>query len=295
MFSLVSRQTYVPAGILWTLVGMCQCLHGQSLMCPRSSPDSQQETKVAIVDVEFSGANSLSQETRSGMIERIKKLRLRQPQGGDESDWLGQVETEIQETVQKQGYFQTTLTSRSYLIQSEAHELRYIVRVEIDSGPQYRLDQLKFSGATVFTAKELREQFSLHQGDIFDVLEIRNGMDSLSRLYSRLGFIDMVPEPETNIDVKNKQISIVMKIDEGQQYHIEAIEVYGLSATVQQTIKSQVTQGEVFNSKSIEGIVERYKSELPSNVSTDDVISIRPDGTTATVDVVLDFRPCPTT
>jgi outer membrane protein assembly factor BamA len=275
-------------------MGTFLCVHGQSSRCPRPSADSEQKTKITIADVELSGTIPLSQEARADLVERIKKLDLRQAQHGDESDWLWQVESEIRDTAQKQGYFKTLLTMKPpYLVQSEAHELRYIVRVEVDSGPQYHLDQITFSGATVFGAKELRDQFSLHQGDLFDAPEIRNGMDSLSRLYQRLGYIDMVPEPEININEKDKEISVVLKIQENQQYHVKTIEIYGLSPAVEQAAKSQITPGEVFNSKSIEDLVERYKSEVPSNVSIIDVNRIGRDRTTATIDIVLDFRACP--
>ena len=291
--SFVGHRIYISVGILWTLMGTFLCVHGQSSRCPRPSADSEQKSTITIADVELSGTIPLSQEARVDLVERIKKLELRQAQHGDESDWLWQVESEIRDTAQKQGYFKTLLTVKPYLVQSEVHELRYIVRVEVDSGPQYHLDQITFSGATVFGAKELRQQFFLHQGDPFDPVEIRNGMDSLLRLYERLGFIDMVPEPEININEKDKQISVVLKIQENQQYHVKTIEIYGLSPAVEQAAKSQITPGEVFNSKSIEDLVERYKSEVPSNVSINDVIRIGRDRTTATIDIVLDFRACP--
>jgi hypothetical protein len=56
------------------------------------------------------------------------------------------------------------------------------------------------TSATVFELKGLREQFSLHQGDLFDLSEIRNGLGSSSRLYRHVAFIAMVPEPEVSID-----------------------------------------------------------------------------------------------
>ena len=34
---------------------------------------------------------------------------------------------------------------------------------------------------------ELRAQFSLHHGDLFDVSELRKGMESMASLYSREG------------------------------------------------------------------------------------------------------------
>jgi outer membrane protein assembly factor BamA len=71
-----------------------------------------------------------------------------------------------------------------------------VVNVEIDSRPQFRLDEIRFSGATVFSAAELRAQFSLHRGDLFDVSELRKGLSSMTKLYGNNGFIDMTPEPE---------------------------------------------------------------------------------------------------
>jgi outer membrane protein assembly factor BamA len=100
---------------------------------------------------------------------------------------LPQIESLIQETLQKQGYFQVLQPSTPYLIRAEAHERHYVVNVEIDGGPRYRLDEIHLSGGTVFAEAELRAQFSLHHGDLFDVSELRKGMESMASLYSRVG------------------------------------------------------------------------------------------------------------
>ena len=180
--------------------------YAQSLNC-RNQPSRVSATapniKIAIADVEFSGENPLSNDTRAALLNRIKQLDLSVLRQGDESEWLGQIEVPIRETLEKQGYFRAVTRITPYLTLAEAQELHYVVNVEIDSGRQYRLDEIHFSGETVFAAAELRASFSLHHGDLFDPSEIRKGMESMTRLYDAKGFIDMVPQPETKIDEKS--------------------------------------------------------------------------------------------
>src|SRR5215831_9618421 len=261
MYSAMSSRLHISAVVFCvfgTLV-LPTYLNGQTLACPvRSGSDSDQNLKITIADVEFPGANPLPQDVRGQLVERVKKLELHQPMGGDDADWLAQVEDEIRDGVQKYGYFRALLTSMTYLIQSEAHERRYIVRVEIDSGPQYHLNQITFSGATVFQAQDLRKEFSQHQGDLFDVSKLRIGMNSVTRLNQRLGFINMTAEPQFRIDDKNQLISVAVKIDEDTQYHVRNVEIRGLGKAEEQAVKSQFGFGQIFSPQLLESLVERY-------------------------------------
>src|SRR5215471_4510809 len=108
MFSEMGSRLYISAVafcVFGTLV-VPTYLNGQSLTCPmRSGSDSDPNLKITIADVELSGANPLPQDVRGQLVERVKKLELDQPMGGDDADWLAQVEDEIRDGVQKYGYF----------------------------------------------------------------------------------------------------------------------------------------------------------------------------------------------
>jgi outer membrane protein assembly factor BamA len=273
-----------------------QFAYAQSLNCSHRQsqvPATAQNTKITIADVELSGKNPLSDDARTQLLKHIAQLDLSVVQEGDDSDWLAQIESLIQETLQKQGYFQVLLSSTPYLIRAEAHGRHYVVNVEIDGGPQYRLDEIHFSGGTVFAEAELRAQFSLHHVDLFDVSELRKGMDSMESLYSRKGFIDMVPRPEINIDVKNLLIDVLFKVDEGKQYHVRDVEIHGIDPQAEQALKSQFGYGQVFDVAPFRNFFEEHKGGLPTDVSLDDAIQVRRDLANASVDIVLDFRPCP--
>ena len=69
----------------------------------------------------------------------------------------------------------------------------------------------------------------------------------MARLYSGKGFIDMVPEPETKIDSKSLLIDVLLKVDEGKQFHVRTLEIHGLNPQGEQVLKSQLAPGQVFD------------------------------------------------
>ena len=297
----MGSQLYMGLSILGLLAAMAvpQRLCAQFLSCSEGQSQISppvQNVKITIADVEFSGASHLTDDARAQLVNRIKSLDLHVVREEDDSDWLAQVERPIRDALQRQGYFRVLLRSRPYLIRSEAHERHYQITIEIDSGPQYRLDQITFSGATAFAIAELREQFSLQHGDLFDEPELWNGMASITRIYRAKGFIDMISKREEKIDEKSWLVNVVFEVDEGRQYHVRTVEAHGLTSTLEQALKSQFVPGEVFDIGAFRNFVREHSPELPKAVPFDDArIQVRRDATNATVDILVDFRPCPAT
>ena len=296
----VGSQLYMRLSMLGLLAAMAvpQRLCAQFLSC--SEGQSQiwhpvQNVKITMADVEFSGASHLTDDVRTQLVNRIKSLDLHANREGEDSDWLAQVEWSIRDALQRQGYFRVLLRSRPYLIRSEARERHYQITIEIDSGPQYRLDQITFSGATAFAIAELREQFSLQHGDLFDLTELRNGMASITRIYRAKGFIEMISKREEKIDEKSRLVNVGFEVEEGRQYHVRTIEAHGLTSTLEQALKSQFVPGEVFDIGAFWNFFGEHSPELPKAVPFDERIQVRRDATNAMVDILVDFRPCPAT
>ena len=81
--------------------------------------------------------------------------------------------------LQQDGYFKAEVRLANQLVsptQSTA-----AVTLEISEGQQYRLEEIVFSGNKVISAKELRQQFAIGNGEIFDVEKIRRGLEQLAR------------------------------------------------------------------------------------------------------------------
>ena len=75
------------------------------------------------------------------------------------------------------------------------------------------------------------KQFPLQRGEILDVFEIRQGMESITALYGSKGFIDAFSEPYLAYDEKNLLVDILMKVDEGNQYYVKTLYIEGLTQT----------------------------------------------------------------
>ncbi len=260
--------------------------------CDPRTPSTTDRIKIIVTDVEFRGENPLPDSIRAQLVNDIQHLNLSVTLPEADSDWLGEVEHPIREAIQKLGYFRGLLTTTPYLVLAESHERQYVVSVEIESGPQYRLGELQVSGASVFPADQVRDQFLLHYGELFDVPKIRQGLESIGRLYGSKGYIDATPEPDSTVDEKNGIINLLIKVDEGKQYRVRMVETHGLDPETERLLKSRLELGQVFDSVSFRNFFEEHKAGLPANVSLRDAIRVHHDVRSASVDVIVDFRHC---
>jgi hypothetical protein len=115
----------------------------------------------------------------------------------------------------------------------------------------------------------------------------------MTKLYGNNGFIDMAPEPEFSIDDERLLINVVFKVDEGKQYHVGTVEILGLKPQAERALKSQLGTRQVFDGSSFMNFFQEYNGGLPTDVSLDDAIQLRRDEPNASVDLLVDFRPCP--
>jgi outer membrane protein assembly factor BamA len=260
----------------------------------KSQARSTERIKITVTDVEFRGGNPLSDTVQAQLVSDIQQLKLTVALSQADSGWLFEVENPVREAMGNLGYFRVGVTATPYLVLATPQERRYGVSVEIESGPQYRFGELQVSGATVFPADELRDQFLLHRGELFDVAKICQGLESIARLYGSKGYIDVTPEPDTTVvDQENGIIDVLIKVDEGGQYHVRTVETHGLDPKTERLLKSRFEPGQVFDSIAFMKFFDERKAAFPRGVSVNDAIHVRRDVEDASVDLTADFRPCP--
>jgi outer membrane protein assembly factor BamA len=255
--------------------------------------DGSPGLKRSIVSVKFEPETRLPVELTERIV-RLMKLHLFYD--STESDWLGEVrEVAIRGPLQDAGFFRAYVEVYPQIVSADPGEQRYSLTVDIEPGPQYRLNEIRFVNvnekeALAFPASELREHFRLRKGDLFSVSKIREGMNEVAALYGSKGYIDFTMEPETTIE-DGDPIDLVMKLNEEKQYRVGKVEFWGLNERTGSQLTPQLKPGEVFNNKLVDELLSRNRPLLPPNVSRDDVSIFRhiKDGT---VDVRFDFYRC---
>jgi len=310
-----------------------RCTSNSSSADESGRPQGQvSRLRVTIEDVKFDGAIHLPEETLDQLIASIEghefEMDSSGPGEGQEApitnasqgqhqlkkrlsaesqvlsggpSWLRVVqEVPIRNAWQERGYFRVQTSAESQVLSQDSASQHVSITVHVNEGPQYRLGEVEFRSAEdpppapeLFSPDELRQQIPLREGDLFNVDKIREGLDALRRLYLSKGYIDFTASPIISVD-DAQQISIVFELDPQKQFRVSTIEILGLDITLESLLRSQIRPGDIFDATLINNFYKDHKSALPPNASPADADNeVRRNVKDGTVDIKLDFRPCP--
>jgi len=82
------------------------------------------------------------------------------------------------------------------------------VSVEVTEGLQYKLKSITFREEKVFASDQLREQFVIADGDIFNAEKIRSGACNIRRLNATQGYINFTPVLDADTDDASATVSL---------------------------------------------------------------------------------------
>jgi Surface antigen variable number repeat len=165
-------------------------------------------------------------QTEGDVLDREAVLRIWNAWKDREFDTVedligGVVEAGVRNDFQERGYFRVIVKELgTKLLDESGGKQRVRVAVMIDQGQQYRLGALSFENVPPDRALQvpnatLREQFHLHEGDLFNVSEIRAGMERAMQLYKDRGYPEAMLQPETKLDDAAHRIAVIIRITEG--------------------------------------------------------------------------------
>jgi outer membrane protein insertion porin family len=172
------------------------------------------------------------------------------------------------------------------------------ITIPIDEGDKYYMGTLKIASADPDKALSLKVDalktvFPLKQGDIFSAAKIRKAMEDYTKIYGNYGFIDFVPQPDTDIDPKTKRIDVTMKFDEGKQYYVRRIDFSGNTTTRDKVIRREllIDEGQLFNKHAWEiSILRLNQLDYFEKLDPDKAAEIKRNTKDGTVDILLKLK-----
>jgi surface antigen-like variable number repeat protein len=251
---------------------------------------------VFIDSVKLVGGDSLPLAVRRQVVHSVKPKQGHP--GPFNENWLREVEeVGFRGALQDAGYFRPIVEAEGQILESDAISQHVAITVHIKEGPRYRLDSIQFRPASestplAFSFEILRRQVSLQDGAFFDVSKIRDGLESLTRLYGARGYIDFTAEAQTEIHDKSGTISLVIVLSPERQYRIGKVEVWGPDPASEKLLQSYWKAGDIFNTEQLEGFFRENKTKLPADAAREDLTLSR-HVREGTVDMKFDFRVCP--
>jgi outer membrane protein insertion porin family len=172
------------------------------------------------------------------------------------------------------------------------------IKIPIEEGDRYTMGTIKIVSsdpdkALSLKVDALKSVFPLKQGDIFNISKIRKAMKDYEGIYGQYGFIDFVPEPQTDIDEQAKRVDVTMKFDEGKQYYVRRIEFSGNTTTRDKVIRREllIDEGQLFNKRAWEiSILRLNQLNYFDKIEADKSVELKRDTKNGTVDILLKLK-----
>jgi outer membrane protein assembly factor BamA len=120
---------------------------------------------------------------------------------------------------------------------------------------------------------------------------VRAGMEALKKLYFTKGYIDFTSELDTDLDDDLQRIALTMKLAEEKPFRVSKVDIAGISPSLESELRAVLVPGQIFNGAALETFYDRNASVLPFHFG--DATQFLRDVKTSTVDLLFDFRPCP--
>ena len=137
----------------------------------------------------------------------------------------------------------------------------------------------------------------MQQGDVFNIKNLRDGMENLKKLYGEFGYIDFVGEPNFEFHDSDDppQIDLNLSVDEGKQFFVRRINFAGNNTTRDKVIRRELLldEGDMFNTRLWDLSILRL-NQLgyfePITEEDDDSTDIRRDTRQGVVDLTLKVK-----
>jgi beta-lactamase regulating signal transducer with metallopeptidase domain len=244
--------------------------------------------KIVVTDLRIDGDVHDVDDVRARILKGLEGREFE-----SKSPWQDEIAVNVREDFQDRGYFKVVADhAQGQPLDLEKRRMLFIVQV--DEGEQYRTADISVvSGdadrALVIPEQELRQQFQLRTGDLFDVDQVRKGLRGIYRLYGARGYAEATVIPEFVVSDKNHSIASTMYVREGNQYRVGSFDVRGLDSKTKALLEARMRPGSLFSGTLLNELFDQGKVALGANVSLCDVVHVKRNVEEGTADVLLDF------
>ncbi|NGX34195.1 MAG: Outer membrane protein assembly factor BamA [Candidatus Anoxychlamydiales bacterium] len=136
---------------------------------------------------------------------------------------------------------------------------KVIITIIAHRGILYRFGKITFEGNCLLTNDEILSSFLVRPGDIFSPDKIRETTHAIKDAYGAKGYIEANAYYDTHLQENEPIFNVNFYIDEGEEYKIGLIKIYGNKTTKPNVIlrESLLVPGQTFNTKKLKATEQR--------------------------------------
>jgi len=139
---------------------------------------------------------------------------------------------------------------------------KLIIEINAEKGQLYRFGKIHFDGNTLISTAELEKKVLSAEGSPFSPEKMRETSQAIKDLYGQKGYIDASVQFEASLKEDEPVFNVDYTIDEGRQYKIGLIHIFGNSSTQGNVIlrESLLVPGETFDSRKLKATQQRLEA-----------------------------------
>jgi outer membrane protein assembly factor BamA len=170
---------------------------------------SADESATVVGKLTINHTGNASTETQDFVVQQVKSREYK-------SANLVEIAERVRFAFQQVGYFKVIVHDPVFtVVNKEAHPEVVDVNVTVDEGQIYRLKEITFGSPGVFAPPELRSQFRIADGDVFDRSKIGQGLEGIRQLYVSKGYAKFTAVPETQVDESQHTVALLVHLESG--------------------------------------------------------------------------------
>lgn len=121
---------------------------------------------------------------------------------------------------------------------------KVFISINMTEGPQYKLDEIRFSGQLLLTEEELNDLAQLESGQVFSRSEIIRAINAIRDKLSEAGYAFAEVDPRTIINEDTRLVSLDLYIEPRNRVYVRNIEVEGNTRTRDYVLRREMRQFE---------------------------------------------------
>jgi len=256
----------------------------------------------------FAQATAFAQKTQVVRIRNLTLVNLTQAplpdyqqivqfalSGSAQDESLAAIPQRVRYALQGRGYFRAEVSDPETTVVSQTPAEKVVdLVIRVNPGALYTLSNVEFDGdraVEIFSADQMRAQFPISPGDVFDTEKIRLGMEHLRKLFADAGYINFTPVPETKVLEQSKSIVLTVDLDVGKRFYFGDLKIDGLSSNSDAawTLNSDWTslKGQPYSQTELENFMQQHKRLLPPGFRPERNVEVRQDASSHTLTIEL--------
>ena len=245
-----------------------------------------------VVTVTFVGHPKMPLVFRQRLAKKLMSLRF-----GDGKEWEQEIAERTRQAWQNHGFFKSEVTIDVAKLPRRYGYDRFKVFVKVNEGNQYTLKEIKFkNGKTALLPDDaMRQMFPFKAHSIFSANAVREGLDRLTYVYDDHGYVKFTAVPDTQVDDADREITLIIDLDEVAQYTLSGIQVIGVTPRQADRLLALTLPliNKPYNRTAIESFWKKAQPVLHSGLTLG-LSEISQNDVEHTVALHLDIRDCRT-